>query len=70
MWVELTDGRTLGVPLAWFPRLFHATLAERAQVELSRVGLHWKALDGDILIAGLLTGRGNPTRATIHRLRS
>ena len=38
MWVALTDGRTLGVPLAWFPRLLHATSAEREQVELSRVG--------------------------------
>lgn len=33
MWVELTEGRTLGVPLAWFPRLLRATPAERAQVE-------------------------------------
>jgi len=40
MWVELSDGRTLGVPLAWFPRLLRATPAEREQVELSRVGLH------------------------------
>jgi hypothetical protein len=42
MWVELADGRTLGVPLAWFPRLLRATPAEREQVELSRVGLHWE----------------------------
>jgi hypothetical protein len=58
MWVELTDGRTLGVPLAWFPRLLRATPAEREQVELSRVGLHWEALDEDISIEGLLVGRG------------
>jgi hypothetical protein len=40
MWVELSDGRTLGVPQAWFPRLLRASPAERAQVELSerRVG--------------------------------
>jgi hypothetical protein len=38
MWVELSDGRTLGIPLAWFPRLLHATPDERNQVELSRVG--------------------------------
>ncbi len=56
MWVELSDGRTLGVPLAWFPRLLHATAAERELVELSRVGLHWEAL-------GLLAGRGDVTRA-------
>ncbi len=48
MWAELSDGRTLGVPLAWFPRLFHATPAKRNQVELIRVGLHWKALGEDI----------------------
>jgi hypothetical protein len=62
MWVELTDGRTLGVPLAWFPRLLHATPAQREQVELSRVGLHWEDLDEDISIAGLLAGRGDITR--------
>ena len=40
MWVELSDGRTLGVPLAWFPRLLHATPDQRARFELSRTGLH------------------------------
>jgi hypothetical protein len=64
MWVELTDGRTLGVPLAWFPRLLHATPAQREQVELSRVGLHWEALDEDISIAGLLAGQGDLTKRT------
>jgi hypothetical protein len=66
MWVELSDGRTLGIPLAWFPRLLHATQDERSQVELSRVGLHWEALDEDISIAGLLAGRGDVTRSTEH----
>jgi Protein of unknown function (DUF2442) len=66
MWVELTDGRTLGVPLAWFPRLLAATSGERSQVELSRVGLHWEALDEDISVAGLLAGRGDVTRSTEH----
>jgi hypothetical protein len=66
MWVELTDGRTLGVPLAWFPRLLAATSDERSQVELSRVGLHWEALDEDISVAGLLAGRGDVTRSTEH----
>jgi hypothetical protein len=64
MWVELTDGRTLGVPLAWFPRLLHATPEQREQVELSRIGLHWEELDEDISIAGLLAGRGDLTRPT------
>jgi hypothetical protein len=61
MWVDLTDGRTLGVPLAWFPRLLRATAQERASVELSRVGLHWEGIDEDISIAGLLAGRGDVT---------
>jgi hypothetical protein len=66
MWIELTDGRTLGVPLAWFPRLLRATPAERETVEISRVGLHWEALDEDISIAGLLAGRGDITRSSEH----
>jgi Protein of unknown function (DUF2442) len=66
MWVEPTDGRTIGVPLAWFPRLLRATTAEREQVELSRVGLHWEAIDEDISIEGLLAGRGDVTRSTEH----
>jgi hypothetical protein len=62
MWVELTDGRTLGVPLAWFPRLLHASAAQRQRVEIGRTGLHWEELDEDISIAGLLAGRGDMTR--------
>jgi len=64
MWVELSDGRTLGVPLAWFPRLLRATPAQRERVELSRTGLHWEELDEDISVAGLLAGRGDMTRRT------
>lgn len=62
-WVELADGRTLGVPLAWFPRLLKATPELRAKVSLSRVGLHWDELDEDISVAGLLAGLGDRTRA-------
>lgn len=61
MWVALTDGRTIGVPLAWFPRLLHATPTQREQVEISRTGLHWDALDEDVSIEGLLAGRGDMT---------
>jgi len=61
MWVDLEDGRTIGVPLAWFPRLLHATPAEREAYTLSRRGLHWEALDEDISVAGLLAGRGDQT---------
>lgn len=62
-WVDLADGRTLGIPLAWFPRLLHGSPELRTKVELSRAGLHWDELDEDISIAGLLAGRGDQTRA-------
>jgi hypothetical protein len=58
-WVSLADGRVIGVPLAWFPRLLHATPEQREQVRISRRGLHWEALDEDISIAGLLNGLGD-----------
>lgn len=59
MWVSLDDGRTLGVPLAWFPRLMAASQEDRANFEISPAGLHWEHLDEDISIAGLLAGRGD-----------
>jgi Protein of unknown function (DUF2442) len=62
MWVGLADGRTLGVPLAWFPRLLHATPEQREACRISERGLHWEELDEDISIAGLLAGRGDQTR--------
>ena len=62
MWVDLADGRILAVPLAWFPRLVHATPEQRAAVEISRSGLHWEALNEDISIAGLLAGVGDMSR--------
>ena len=61
MWVSLDDGRTLGVPLAWFPRLLLAKAIEREKFELSPGGIHWDDLDEDISIAGLLEGRGDRT---------
>ena len=65
--MELSDGRTLGVPLAWFPRLLGATREQLENYELSPLGLHWEDLDEDISIAGLLAGRGDQTR---HRPRA
>jgi hypothetical protein len=62
MWVKLTDGRVLGVPLAWFPKLMKADPAARAAVEISPFGLHWEALDEDISVEGLLAGRGDKGR--------
>lgn len=55
MWVSLEDGRTLGVPLVWFPRLMSASVAERSSVEISPFGLHWEALDEDISVPALLS---------------
>ena len=62
MWVDLQDGRTLSVALAWFPRLLHAQASERLKFEISPKGLHWESLDEDISIAGLLAGVGDLTR--------
>ncbi|MDI6025509.1 DUF2442 domain-containing protein [Corticibacterium sp. UT-5YL-CI-8] len=60
--VELSDGRVLSVPLAWFPRLLHATAEQREKLTLSTRGLHWEDLDEDISVEGLLAGRGDATR--------
>jgi hypothetical protein len=65
-WVDLADGRTLGVPLAWFPRLLHGTAAQREAFFLSPDGIHWEELDEDISIAGLLAGRGDMTQKRPH----
>jgi hypothetical protein len=58
MWVTLTDGRVLGVPLAWFSVLWEATGEERQRCEIGGggVGLHWPDLDEDLSVAGLLAG--------------
>jgi len=62
MWVDLSDGRTLGVPLAWFPRLLHASPAQREDFTISTRGLHWEELNEDISVEGLLAGKGDQTR--------
>ncbi|AUX71569.1 DUF2442 domain-containing protein [Erwinia amylovora] len=66
MWVELSDGRVMGVPLAWFPRLLNASVKERSDYELSQRGIHWDALDEDISVDGLLAGRGDVTHIPHH----
>ena len=62
MWVHLSDGRTLGVPLAWFPRLLNASEDQRTAFEISATGIHWEALDEDISVQGLIEGRGDSTK--------
>ena len=60
-WVDLSDGRSLGVPLSWFPILEEATPEQRQRFYLSTRGLHWEELDEDISVEGLLAGRGDMT---------
>jgi len=64
LWVELSDGRQLGVPLAYFPRLLGATPAQRERYVISGggMGLHWDDLDEDISVEGLLQGIPDRTR--------
>lgn len=56
--VLLTDGRTISVPLAWYPRLLHASPEDRAKWELlgDGEGIHWPLIDEDLSVAGLLRG--------------
>ena len=67
MWVMLADGRQLGVPLAYFPRLLRASPSERERYSISGggTGLHWDALDEDISVPGLLGGVGD----RVHKRR-
>lgn len=60
--VDLDDGRTIAVPLGWFPRLAAARARARNRFELSRSGIHWAELDEDISVAGLLAGQADRTR--------
>ena len=57
--VDLSDGRSISVPLAWFPRLLHASPAERKNWRLigKGQGLHWADLDEDISVEGVLAGK-------------
>jgi hypothetical protein len=57
--VELADGRTIAAPLAWYPRLAHATAEERGSWRLigRGRGIHWPKIDEDISVANLLAGQ-------------
>lgn len=68
--VDLADGRTISVPLGWYPRLEHATAAERANWTLigRGEGIHWNDLDEDISVEGLLAGRpSGESQASLQR---
>src|SRR5437588_10090930 len=60
--VALQDGRTITVPLAWYPRLFNATAAQRKnwRVAGGGYGIHWPGLDEDLSTEGLLRGAPAP----------
>lgn len=57
--VELSDGRSISVPLAWYPRLAYGTVSERKNYRFigRGVGIHWEDLDEDISVEGLLAGK-------------
>lgn len=68
--VELSDGRAISVPVAWYPRLLHATPAERDNWRLigRGEGIHWDDLDEDISVENLLTGRhSGESQASLKR---
>ena len=56
--VDLVDGRTITVPVVWYPRLWHGTAEERGNIEVVGDGtyIHWPDLDEDLTVAGLLAG--------------
>ncbi|MFQ5779520.1 MAG: DUF2442 domain-containing protein [Nitrospiria bacterium] len=63
MWVSLTDGRQLSIPLAYFPRLLNASPEQRKKYKMSGggTGLHWEEIDEDISVPGLLLGNKDLT---------
>ena len=74
MWVDMTDGRQIGVPLAYFPHLLNAGPEQLKNYVISGggTGLHWDELDEDISVKSLLLGIGDQTRyaAQLHRKAS
>ena len=64
--VDLLDGRTISVPLSWYPKLLKATLKERAHFEIcgGGFGIHWPDIDEDLSTSGLLRGSPAPNANT------
>jgi len=68
--VDLSDGRSISVPIEWFPRLVHATPEERRKWRLigNGQGIHWEDIDEDISIEGLLAGKpSGESQASLKR---
>jgi hypothetical protein len=65
--VVLADGRTISVPLAWYPRLFHATEEQRNNWRVigGGIGIHWPDVDEDLSTEGLLRGAPAPRQAAV-----
>ena len=65
--VDLSDGRSLSVPLAWYPRLLDASAKERANWQLSGAGfgIHWPDIDEDLSVDGLLRGAPASRRSAV-----
>jgi hypothetical protein len=72
MSVRLMDGRTITVPLAWYPRLLNATRQQRNnwQIAGGGYGLHWAEIDEDLSTEGLLRGAPAPNRKVAKRLNA
>ena len=68
--VDLEDGRTISVPLAYYPRLYHGSIMERRNWTIEGEGLHWPQLDADFRTAGLLIGldSGESQTSLMHEL--
>ena len=66
--VDMLDGRTITVPLAWYPRLLHATPEQRQNWQISGAGygIHWPDIDEDLSTEGLLRGAPAPRRTISH----
>lgn len=60
IWVELADGRIVGAPLKWFPKLREADRQERDKYKMTPVSLIWRALDTQIHMDDLFDGDNNP----------
>jgi hypothetical protein len=65
--VDLNDGRTISVPLAWYPRLLHGTSEERNNWRFigDKDGIHWPDLDEDISVENLLSGKPSGVRVRV-----
>jgi hypothetical protein len=60
LFVRLHDGRTIGIPLWWYPRLLKASPVDRENYELSPMGVHWPNIDEDVSVASMIAGAKAP----------